>query len=135
MLGELLGEERGQVTGIRVLPSEGGIPKVEASFRARGTLLGIDATDTGTYWSVARPDGTLFGSGQGITTTSDGKLLSWTAYGVGRPTGQGAAVSWRGALFYQTSAPEFARLNGIAVVFEFESDEHDETHAKIWEWT
>ncbi len=134
MLGEMIGEERGQITGMRVLPSESGMPKVEVSFQATGKLLGVEMTEHGTYSSVARPDGTFFGSGQGLSMTKDGKLLSWTGHGVGRPTGQGTAVSWRGAIFYQTTAPEFARLNGMAVVFEYETDENGRTHAKIWEW-
>ncbi len=33
MLGEILGEERGKVTLYRVLPPEGGAPKVEVSFQ------------------------------------------------------------------------------------------------------
>jgi hypothetical protein len=43
MLGELIGEERGKLTGLRVLPHEGSGPKVEVTFRASGKMLGIDA--------------------------------------------------------------------------------------------
>uniref|UniRef100_A0A831TF14 DUF1579 domain-containing protein n=1 Tax=Thermorudis peleae TaxID=1382356 RepID=A0A831TF14_9BACT len=134
MLGEMIGEERGQITGMRVLPSEAGMPRIEASFQASGRLLDTEMTDMGTYWSVARPDGTFFGSGQGLIVTSDGEMINWTGHGVGRPSGHGMAVSWRGAIYYQTTAPEFARLNGVAIVFEYETDESGQTHARIWEW-
>src|ERR1041385_7999369 len=61
MQGEKIIEETGQVTSQRVLPNPGGGPKMETSFRANGKLLGVEATDTGTYWSMVRPDGSLFG--------------------------------------------------------------------------
>ena len=134
MLGEMLGEERGKVTGYRVLPSEGQGPKVEVSFQASGRILGIETTDRGTYWSVVRPGGALYGEGQGVLMTKDGEMASYSAQGVGRFTGKGGGVSWRGAIYYQTASQKLARLNGIAVIFEYEVDENDNTHVKFWEW-
>jgi hypothetical protein len=134
MLGEMLGEERGQVTGTRVLSAEGDAPKVEVSFQASGRILGVDTADMGTYCSILRPDGTLFGEGQGIVTTADGDMTTWQGQGVGKVVGRGAAASWRGAIYYQTTSQKLARLNGIAVVFEYEVDEAGKTAAKIWEW-
>lgn len=107
---------------------------MEVSFQARGTILGLAATDMGTYSSVARPDGTLFGDGQGITMTADGDVATWRDQGVGRFTGRGSAVSWRGAIYYQTAAPKLAHLTSVAVIFEYEVDENGNTHAQIWEW-
>jgi len=133
MLGDVVIEERGQITGMRVLSSENG-PTMEVSFRATGNLLGSEATDIGTYVSVVREDGTLFGDGQGVAMTADGGMVSWTGQGVGRFTGRGTAVSWRGALYFQTDSDDLARLNGVAGVFEFEVDENGQTHAKTWEW-
>jgi hypothetical protein len=48
-LGEQLGEASGKVTGTRVLGPEGQQVKVEVSFEGRGTLLGQDIADFGTY--------------------------------------------------------------------------------------
>ena len=42
MLGDQIGEETGQVTGRRVLPTDDGRPVVEVSFRASGTNLGLN---------------------------------------------------------------------------------------------
>jgi hypothetical protein len=134
MLGDVLGEERGQTTGMRVLPSEGEGPKVEASFQASGQLLGMEATDMGTYVSVVRPDGTLFGDGQGVSMTPDGDVATWRGQGVGRFTGQGTAVNWRGAIYYQSASAKLARLNGVAAIFEFDVDKDGKTNAKTWEW-
>jgi hypothetical protein len=94
----------------------------------------MDGTDMGTYVSVTRPDGTLFGDGQGVTMTTEGAVATWRGQGVGRFTGRGTAVSWRGAVYYQSQSEKLARLNGVAVVFEFEVDENGNTHATSWEW-
>src|SRR5260370_23909187 len=134
MLGEILGEERGKVTVYRVLPPEGGAPKVEVSFQANGTLLGVGETSIATYRSVARPDGTLFGEGHGIVTGAGGETATWVGNGIGKMAGKGSAASWRGAVYYQTASPKWARLNGIAAVFEYETDENGNTTATLWEW-
>jgi hypothetical protein len=134
MLGDPVGEERGQITGTRVLPASGPGPRVEVSFQASGQLLGMDVTDMGTYVSMVRPDGTLFGEGQGVLMLADGGMASWHGQGVGRFTGRGSAVSWRGAIYYETDSEKLARLRGIVGVFEYETDESGNTDAKMWEW-
>jgi hypothetical protein len=47
MLGDKLGELRGDVTAQRVLPVADG-PKVETSFQVNGQLSGVDITLMGT---------------------------------------------------------------------------------------
>ena len=134
MLGEQIGEETGHITGTRVLPDEGAGPKVEVSFQASGTTLGIHEIDIGTYVSVARPDGTLFGEGQGVIMTDEGEVVTWRGQGVGRLTGHGMAASWRASIYAQTTSERLARLNGIAEMVEFEVDESGKIAAKSWEW-
>jgi hypothetical protein len=133
MLGEQLGEERGQVTLRRALPSENGMPRLEITIETNGTLLGTSHTDMATYVATALPNGTLFGEGQGVTMTADGGLATWKGQGAGR-IGPGGTSTWRGAIYYQTASPSLARLNGIAVVYEYEVDESGKTQAVIWEW-
>ena len=83
MLGEQIGEERGQVLVRRVLPGEGP-PKVEVSLEAQGTLVGISTTDIATYTSVIQPDGTIYGEGQGIVRSTDNSEIAlWRGSGVG----------------------------------------------------
>jgi hypothetical protein len=72
----------GKITGNRVLPPEGQAPKVETSQQQSGKILGVEVTDMGTYWSVARPSGGLYGDGQGVTMTKDGEVAIWTGQGV-----------------------------------------------------
>lgn len=133
MLGEQLGEERGKLGGHRVIRSGAGGPRIEVTFQTTGKLLGMECKDIGTYWSAMRPGGFLYGEGQGIIMTADGDSIVWVGQGTGRfqPTG---GLSWRGAVYYETASPKFARLNGQAAVFEHETDANDNVVTKTWEW-
>ncbi|MFI2349621.1 hypothetical protein ACH492_21735 [Streptomyces sp. NPDC019443] len=133
MLGDLLGEEQGETTGMRVLPTDDGHPAMEVSFQAVGTLLSAAVKDMGTYESFVRPDGTLFGDGQGIIMTQEGETVTWHGQGVGHFTDTGG-VNWRGAIYYETAAAKFAQLAGTAGVFEFNTDENGKVTAKVYEW-
>lgn len=97
MLGDKIGETSGKITSQRVLPNLGGGPKIETSFRANGSILGTDVKETGTYWTVVRPDRTLYGEGQGVMILEDGKMATWTGHGVGTMKKDGSA-SYRGAV-------------------------------------
>jgi hypothetical protein len=134
MLGDVLYEETGQVTGTRVLPAVGGLPSLETSFQASGTIGGdIHHEDTGTYVATARPDGTLFGEGQGVLITEHGDIATWSGQGTGRIL-EGGATSFRGAVYLQSSAATLAKLNGACGVFEYSVDAGGKTEGKIWEW-
>jgi hypothetical protein len=136
MLGDLICEEHGKVTGLRVLGQEGAGPKVEVSFQATGKMLGIDESDMGTYFTVVRQHGTgtMYGQGDGVFMTQSGDMVTWSGNGVGRFTGRGSGVSFRGVAYYQTASERFARLNGIAGIYEYETDETGNVHLKVWEW-
>ena len=131
MLGEKIGEARGKITGTRVLETHPTV-KVETSFEAKGTLVGLEANEIGTYWSVMDSNGVLYGEGNGIVMTPEGPA-SWKGSGTARSKG-GRAASFRGAIFYQTQVERLRSLNGIAVVFEFDVDDNGNTQAKIFEW-
>lgn len=133
MLGELIVEEKGKITGRRVVPSKGGASRVEVSFQANGKILGIEHRVLVTYWSVVQPNGFLYGEGQGVVMTKDGDQATFLGQGTGKFK-PGGGVSYRGAVYYQTASPKLARLNGIAAVFEYETDANDNTSAKSWEW-
>ncbi len=66
MQGDKIAETSGTVTSQRALPNPGVGPKMESSFTASGKLVGVDETETGTYSAAVRPDGTLYGEGQGM---------------------------------------------------------------------
>lgn len=131
MLGELIGELTGKMTGIRVLPEEC-CPKMESSFQDIGQILGVDVSNTGTFWTIFKEDGGLYGEGQGIAMTNDGGIIIWSGQGVGKINGK--AAEWRASVFYNTSSKKLARLNNIMVIAEFSIDEEGNTHEKLWEW-
>lgn len=134
MLGEMLGEQIGHITGMRALQGEDGAAVVEVAVQAQGTLLLEHVSDIQTYTAVQRADGTLAGHGRGVVMTESGATLTWTAQGIGTPTGRGSGISWRGALFYTTTSEKFARLTRQPMLFEYEQDETGKTEGKIWEW-
>ncbi len=141
MLGEQFGEHKGKVIGQRVVDINGEGPKIETTFSADAKIKGtIDINELGTYSSVVRPGGILYGEGQGLYTAKDGsgEMATWKGYGIGRftgPTGGGVRVSYRGSLFYRTnSTGKLSFLNNLVAVFEYEADESGNTAAKVWEW-
>lgn len=133
MLGEKIGENTGKVTAQRVIPNPGGGPKIETSFQASGRLLGVEETEMGTYWSVLRPDGTLYGEGQGVLMGKDGETATWVGQGVGT-FGKAGAVSYRGAIYFQSAHPKWSRLNSIAALFEYEVDGQGNNRSQLYEW-
>lgn len=133
MLGDKLGELSGQTTGMRVLPSNGA-PRTETSFMARGRLLGVETTDAGTYTSGMRPDGTIIGEGQGVVMGAGGEHATWRGTGLGLLK-EGGGISFRGALYYSTTAEVWAKLNRIATVYEYEVDAEGNASATTWEWS
>ena len=76
MLGEQIGETTGRRLVRRVLSVEPAT--AEVTFEDSGHMLGVPTTGIGTYTSVVRADGSIFGQGQGISTTSDGEGVTWT---------------------------------------------------------
>ena len=133
MLGEVIGEAHGKRTGRRVIQSRSGGVRVEVSFEDTGKLLGVDISGIATYWSEVRPDGTIYGEGQGVGIGKDGDMATWRGMGVGKFTG-GGAVSYRGMLSYYSTSPKLSRLNSVAAIFEFSVDASGNTHSKFWEW-
>ena len=131
MLGELIYEGHGKVGAARVLDEHG---KVEVSDQESGKLIGMEVTTWVTFLAVPRPDGTIWGDGQGSSTTRDGEFVTWKGHGIGRLTGKGNAASWRGTLYFQNASPKLARLLKTPAVYEYESDENGNTHIKAWEW-
>jgi hypothetical protein len=132
MQGDKIGEESGKVIVRRVLPNPGG-PKVEVSAQTEGSVLGVKSVNAITYTSGFRPDGTLYGEGQGFIMGEGGERATWVGQGVGTIKND-RSVSYRGAIYYQSSSPKWSKLNSVAGIFEHEVDSEGNIHSKTWEW-
>lgn len=131
MLGNQIGETKGKRVARRILSVD---PTTsEVSFEDAGQLLGTRTTGVGTYTAVIRPDGSIFGSGQGINFTEDGESVTWSGTGLGK-FGRGGNISYRGMLFLQTASTKLAALNNCCAAFEYDVDASGQTVSKIWEW-
>ena len=130
MQSEQIGEGAGKRSGRRIVATE---PQfiVEVSFEDRTKLLGHDGTNIGTYTSTPKPDGSLYGEGQGVFATTSGDMATWKGIGVGRLLADGA-VSYRGCISLSTSSPKLAKLNTIAAFFEFDVDANGNTRSKFF---
>jgi len=131
MLGQQISETKGKRIVRRVLSTDP--PTVEVSFEDSGSILGVAATGFGTYTSSVRPDGSIFGDGEGLTMSADGDLITWQGSGAGK-FGPGGAVSYRGMLFFRTPSQKLAALNNACGAFEFDVDAAGNTDSKVWEW-
>jgi hypothetical protein len=83
-LGEVLGEARGKVAGLKAL----GNGKIEVSLQGKGQLLVSDMDDVVTFWSVMRPNGTAYGEGIAVHMSTDG-MAEWRDSGKGLRTHEG----------------------------------------------
>ena len=81
-----------------------------------------------------RADGTLYGEcpNQGVIMTQDG-VATFRATGMGTFTADGGSI-FRGACYFQASAPSLSSLNGVCCVYHFDVDAEGNSTWDIWEW-
>jgi hypothetical protein len=134
MLGELLGEMEGKVSSSsqRVVDVKG--RTMETTVMASGSLKGVQVTETLTYVANPTSKGVLHGVGNGIITTEDGNIVTFTGEGIGTFDASGV-LKWRGAIFFDTSSEgKLGSLNNIVRVFEAQVDAQGNFTDKTWEW-
>lgn len=131
--GKSIGEEHGETVGFRVLPDEGKGQWVEVSQRAKGKLLGLDSTDLLTYRFTIRPDGSLYGDGQGIQMLSDGSMSAWAATGIGSQSVPGGPQSWKVTLQFHNPMGRYKELEGHTIHVDFDVSADWKTAAKVFD--
>jgi hypothetical protein len=136
MLGELLFEIKGRLTGSRILNADE--YKVEHSITEEGKFKDIEITILGTFWTIPTVDKKVtYVEGQGIITTKDGQdTATFRGYGIGNSKEQ-VGGSFRGSVFYKSSISANGRLSSLnnkIGVFETEVDESGNSTEKVWEW-
>jgi hypothetical protein len=128
-LGEVLGEARGKVAGLRALDDG----KVEVSLQGKGMILGSEMQDVTTFWSAMRPNGAAYGQGNSIHMSTEG-MAEWHGSGVGKPTGSGAWKYAYGGVYTIATPEKWKRLLNVYTIGEYEDDPNGNYHWKFWEW-
>ena len=133
MLGEKVGTFTGTTTD-KAMPAQGGFPSFETSAQTSGKLAGAECQSMATYSAQMQPDGSLYGEcpNSGVVMTSDG-AATFRATGCGQMTGDGGA-KFRGAVYFQTSAPSLMSVNGKCMVYKWDVDVQGNATWNIWEW-
>ena len=133
MLGEKVGTFTGTTTD-KVMPAQGGLPSFETSAQTSGKLAGAECQSMAIYSAQMPPDRSLYGEcpNSGVVMTSDG-VATFRATGCGQMTGDGGA-KFRGAVYFQTSAPSLMSVIGKCMVYEWDVDGQGNATWNIWEW-
>jgi hypothetical protein len=116
-----------------VLSVEGGIPKFEISISGTGSIRrSLEVTETNTYSSIRRPDGTSYGEAQGVIMTKDGSEVAIAiGRGEGKTTGS-EKMRFVGALFFETYSNDRLRfLNHLIGLSEYEVDQFGNYEHKL----
>jgi len=141
MLGEIIYEAKGNVTGMRVLDVQRGIPKIESTISQNGDLRGTKITVMVTYWSIPRTSEeeggktVLYAEGQGfLMAKQSNETVTWTGQGIAHLIGDKRTD--RGSVFFSTlSKGKLAFLNNTVGIFEYEANLGNGTvEGKVWEW-
>ena len=133
----MLGDQIGTITCTttnKPLAAEGALPKFETTAEGAGTLAGAQVQSIATYASQMRADGTLYGEcpNQGVIMAQDG-VATFRATGMGTFTADGGAI-FRGAVYFESTAPSLASLNGLCGVYHWDVDPEGTATWEIWEW-
>jgi len=124
------------VTTAKALTANGTNPVFEVSaISGDGTLGGVAIMQMmATYTAEMGSDGILYGEclNAGVVVAADG-VATFRATGVGTFTADGGAT-FKGACYFQTSAPSLAKLNGAAVVYDWDVDAEGNAAWELWQW-
>lgn len=132
MLGELIGETTGKISGQRVLDLEG--PTIETNVSLAGTFKGVQVKEILTIVAAPTSKGVIHGIGKGVINTEDGDIATYTGEGIGRIDSTGV-LKWRGAIFFHTNSQgKLEFLNNMVGVFEAQVDREGQFTDKSWEW-
>ena len=136
MLGELVLESSGQISGARVLPlSDTGEIRTECSFQGQGRMLGIEIADAGAFVQTLRSDGVLYvEQGHVVISGPAGAVAYLDGFALGKPLGAGDSVHFASCGVMRTTALHWKRLNEVAIICEYDVDAQGKFIARAWEW-
>ena len=132
MLGEKVGSIQAAAT-VKTLSAKNSRPVFEVSAQGAGSLGGGDGNIMATYTAEVQADGSLYGEcpNRGSIMAADG-VATFTATGIGKLNEEGG-INFRGACYFQTSAPSLLSLNGKCVVYDWDVDAAGKATWELWE--
>jgi hypothetical protein len=136
-LGDPFYVEQTRSTGIRVVDVTHG-PKIEVSFAGNGTINGtMNVMDIGTKWTIPvnASENVLYSEGQGVLTTQQGEMVTYTQQATGEITPEGRVI-FQGSIFFKALSPtgQLASLNNQMGIYNYESDLAGNAERQVWEW-
>ena len=132
-LGQLVLEDSGQITGIRVLSTDASGTTLELNLQLSGTIRGVGENTLWTYTMLQRPDGSLYGQGNGVLTTVNGDVIHLIGSGSGKAN-PGGTVRFCTMLHPHGATGQNADLNAIGLAGEYEVAADGTATNKCWEW-
>ena len=132
-LGELVLEDSGQITGIRVLSTDASGTTHELNLQLSGTIRGVGQNTLWTYTMLQRPDGSLYGQGNGVLTTVNDDVIHLIGSGSGKAN-PGGTVRFCTMLHPHGATGQNADLNAIGLAGEYEVAADGTATNKCWEW-
>jgi hypothetical protein len=133
-LGELILEERGQITGMRILSTDASGTNMEVSLQLTGTIRGVAESTLWTYTTLTRPDGSIYGSGQGVMTTQEGDVIHLIGHGSGQAPPPGGTTRFHTMLHPYSTSAKYADLNSIGLAGEYDVNPDGSAINRNWEW-
>ena len=136
ILGDPFFVDRGSKdTGTRVLSITGAI-QTEDSYIANVTIKDVgNATDTGTFITTYEPNGITTSIGQGIITSFDGEIATYTAKDLGATNEKGEIIYHGIQIFSTNSTGKLSFMDNLVGLYVYEDNpDGSRKSGKIWEW-
>jgi hypothetical protein len=136
ILGDPFFVDRGSKdTGTRVLSITGPI-QTEDSYIANVTIKDVgNATDTGTFITTYEPNGITTSIGQGIITSFDGEIATYTAKDLGVTNEKGEIIYHGIQIFSTNSTGKLSFMDNLVGLYVYEDNpDGSRKSGKIWEW-
>lgn len=136
ILGDPFFVDRGSKdTGTRVLSITGPI-QTEDSYIANVTIKDVgNATDTGTFITTYETNGITTSIGQGIITSFDGEIATYTAKDLGVTNEKGEIIYHGIQIFSTNSTGKLSFMDNLVGLYVYEDNpDGSRKSGKIWEW-
>lgn len=124
----------GKIIGQRVLSVAEGPVQIEQSIMENGLVKNVgNVTNIATWVNTFRSENVIYGVGNGIMSTDDGQMATWTAHDIGHTDDKGV-ITYRGVMFFNANpSGVLGFLNNVAGLY-ITQVEGDKQTTKIWQW-